>query len=217
MLLTRRIRFDPVRSDLIQYAPVWSGIIRIVPASHNKSLQYSPNKQECTGYIRVSLGAQFQQFQHFCVIWLWKPAPVVSPGWWAPGSWPALAGELQVPGSALAGELQAPGQPWLVSSGFLVQPWLVSSRLLVSPGWLAPGFWFSPGWWALGSWSALAGELQAPGQPWLVSSRYWKGTWMVWFFFSTTRCPRRVEAPMTTTLSPFSSRASPGGSSENRR
>ena len=119
--------------------------------------------------------------------------------------------------SALAGELQAPGQPWLVSSGFLVQPWLVSSRLLVSPGWLAPGFWFSPGWWALGSWSALAGELQAPGQPWLVSSRYWKGTWMVWFFFSTTRCPRRVEAPMTTTLSPFSSRASPGGSSENRR
>ena len=163
MLLTRRIRFDPVRSDLIQYAPVWSGIIRIVPASHNKSLQYSPNKQECTGYIRVSLGAQFQLFQHFCVIWLWKPAPVVSPGWWAPGSWPALAGELRVPGSA------------------------------------------------------LAGELEAPGQPWLVSSRYWKGTWMVWFFFSTTRCPRRVEAPMTTTLSPFSSRASPGGSSENRR
>ena len=170
MLLTRRIRFDPVRSDLIQYAPVWSGIIRIVPASHNKSLQYSPNKQECTGYIRVSLGAQFQQFQHFCVIWLWKPAPGqpwlvssrllaspgwwapgswFSPGWWAPGSWPALAGELRVPGSALAGELEAPGQPWLVSSRFLVQPWLVSSRFLVRPG-----------WWAPGSWSALASELQ---------------------------------------------------------
>ena len=149
MLLTRRIRFDPVRSDLIQYAPVWSGIIRIVPASHNKSLQYSPNKQECTGYIRVSLGAQFKQFQHFCVIWLWKPVPVVSPGWWAPGSWPALAGELRVPGSALAGELEAPGQPWLVSSRFLVQPWLVSSRFLVRPG-----------WWAPGSWSALASELQ---------------------------------------------------------
>jgi hypothetical protein len=40
---------------------------------------------------------------------------------------------------------------------------------------------------------------------------------MVWFFFSTTRWPRRVEAPITTTLSPFISRASPGDSSVKER
>ena len=35
--------------------------------------------------------------------------------------------------------------------------------------------------------------------PWLFSSRNWKGTWRVELFFSTTRCPRLVLAPMTTT------------------
>ena len=34
-------------------------------------------------------------------------------------------------------------------------------------------------------------------------SRYWNGTWTVWWRFSTMRWPRLAETPITITLSPW--------------
>ena len=40
-------------------------------------------------------------------------------------------------------------------------------------------------------------------QKFRFSSKYWKGMWMVWFCFSTTKWPLLGELPITITVSPF--------------
>jgi hypothetical protein len=47
-----------------------------------------------------------------------------------------------------------------------------------------------------------------------LSSRNWNGTWRLTFLCSTTRWPRRCDAPTTRTVSPFNKTTSPLASSE---
>jgi len=47
-----------------------------------------------------------------------------------------------------------------------------------------------------------------------LSSRNWNGTWRLTFLCSTTRWPRRCDAPTTRTVSPLSKTTSPLASSE---
>ena len=60
----------------------------------------------------------------------------------------------------------------------------------------------------------MVGDFNYIFTPTGLSSRNWNGTWRLTFLCSTTRCPRRCDAPTTRTVSPLSKTTSPLASSE---